>query len=183
MKKITLIITVFLITLFNTAVIKTTYADTKITGTVKDSADSAYARLPACIRLFVTVLKCTEEYNIPMNIAFGLAFYESGYKGPLQVNYNPKLTSKSNAYGAMQIKVKTANYVSDTAVSKFDLLNNLELNVRLSLKLLSLLKNQYGSWALALGAYNTGKPVVNKYAKNIVKFKSEDYFKWNQYKN
>jgi hypothetical protein len=53
-------------------------------------------------------------------------------------------------------------------VSANELRNNIELNVRVSLKMLSYLKKRYGSWGLALGAYNTGKPCYNSYASRIM---------------
>ena len=62
-------------------------------------------------------------------------------------------------------------------LTKNDLLNNLKLNVYLSMKILSYLKNKYGSWELALGAYNTGRPIVNQYALNISNFDTEKLFK------
>jgi hypothetical protein len=96
----------------------------------------------------------------------------------LDLEYNPKLVSKSKAYGPMQIKLSTANFISERKISKTELLNNTELNVRLGLKLLSKLKKQYGTWKLALGVYNTGKPVINQYARSIIKFKAEHYFIW-----
>jgi soluble lytic murein transglycosylase-like protein len=36
------------------------------------------------------------------------------------------------------------------------------------MKMLSYLKKRYGSWGLALGAYNTGKPCFNSYASRII---------------
>lgn len=143
------------------------------------SVDSTYNKLPESVKLFTYIVKYANEYSIPVNIAFGIANKESGYKGPLHLEYNPKLTSKSKAYGPMQIKLTTANLVSDKKITKSELLNNSELNVHLSLKLLSQLKKRYGTWKLALGAYNTGKPVVNQYARNIVKFNADNYFIWN----
>lgn len=158
------------------------FADETKKQAVVDSVDSAYNKLPESVKLFTYIVKYANEYSIPVNIAFGIANKESGYKGPLHLEYNPKLTSKSKAYGPMQIKLTTANLVSDRRITKSELLNDAELNVRLSLKLLSQLKKQYGSWKLALGAYNTGKPVVNQYARNIVKFNADHYFIWNQNK-
>jgi soluble lytic murein transglycosylase-like protein len=53
-------------------------------------------------------------------------------------------------------------------VNPRELRNNIELNVRISMKMLSYLKKRYGSWGLALGAYNTGKPCLNSYASRII---------------
>ena len=68
-----------------------------------------------------------------------------------------------------------AIYKSPLPLSKLitstDLLTNMELNVETSMKLLNRLKRMYGTWELALGAYHTGRPIVDNYAKSIVKFK------------
>jgi soluble lytic murein transglycosylase-like protein len=66
---------------------------------------------------------------------------------------------------------------SKKKLTKADLLNDLELNVKLSMEILRYLKNKYGSWELALGAYNTGKPIINQYAQQIVQFKCNNKFK------
>jgi hypothetical protein len=70
----------------------------------------------------------------------------------------------------MQIQVPTARFVwkNGEAVSAKRLLNDLEFNVETSMKLLAYLKQKYGSWEVALGCYNTGKPIVNGYAVSIV---------------
>ncbi len=133
---------------------------------------------PPCVQLYHHILTYSEKYEVPQHIAFGVANHESGYKGPYHWKYNPKLSSPSNAYGAMQIQVPTANHFSDYRVTKDDLINNLELNVELSMRILSYLKKKYGTWELALGAYNTGRPIVNAYASRIVKFDTEKVFKY-----
>lgn len=133
--------------------------------------------MPPSMQLYYHILKYSKEYDVPTDIAFGVAHHESGYRGPFHWNYNPKLTSIANAYGAMQIQLPTANTFSDKKVSRIDLLNNLELNVDLSMRILSYLKKKYGKWELALGAYNTGRPIVNSYALNIVNFNSKKELK------
>jgi soluble lytic murein transglycosylase-like protein len=153
-----------------------TFADDSKKECIRDTVDSMYNTLPPCLRIFDYIQKYAAEYDIPLNIAFGLVHYESGYRGIYHTDYNPKLTSPHKAYGACQIKVGTANLISDKKITKNDLLNNTELNVAIAFKLLSMLKDQYGSWKLALGAYNTGKPVVNKYAQNIIKYKLNNIY-------
>jgi soluble lytic murein transglycosylase-like protein len=125
------------------------------------------AKAPS-LKLFYYLEKYSEEYDVPFQIAYGIAYKETGYRGPFHWSYNPKLTSSANAYGAMQIQVPTANYFADKKVTSKDLLENLELNVILSMRAISYLKDKYGSWELALGAYNTGKPCSNQYARDIV---------------
>lgn len=137
-----------------------------------------FVNLPESVKIYFYIEKYSDKYGIPKNIAYGIPHYESGYNGPDDTAYNPKnKISTHKAYGAMQLKCATANYVSDTTVTKKDLLNNTELNVELSYKLLNRLHEKYGSWKLALGAYNTGKPVVNKYATKILKFNHAKYVK------
>jgi hypothetical protein len=119
------------------------------------------------LKLFYSLEKYSEEFDVPMEIAIGIAEHETGYGGPFDWDYNPALTSSANAYGAMQIQVPTANYFSDSVLTKHDLLHNIELNAMLSMKIISYLKKKHGSWELALGAYNTGRPIVNGYARSI----------------
>jgi soluble lytic murein transglycosylase-like protein len=124
---------------------------------------------PPSLALYYYLEKYSEEYGVPFHIAMGVAREETGYKGPFQWKYNPRLTSSAAAYGAMQIQVPTANFIWDEPVTKKQLLNDLELNVQISMKLLAYLHKRYGSWLVALGCYNTGRPLINSYARNIVK--------------
>ena len=125
---------------------------------------------PPCIRIYDLLKKYSDQYGVPFGIAYGVAVKETAYHGPFDWDYNPKRTSSAAAYGAMQIQVPTANFIwrNERVVTSKDLLNDLELNVQTSMKLLSYLKKRYGSWGLALGCYNTGYPVVNGYATDII---------------
>ena len=124
------------------------------------------AKAPS-LKLYYYLEKHSEKYGVPFQIAYGIAHEETGYQGPFHWSYNPKLTSSANAYGAMQIQVPTANHFADERVTSKDLLENLDLNVELSIRIISYLKKKYGTWELALGAYNTGKPCTNQYARSI----------------
>lgn len=127
---------------------------------------------PPCIRMYDHLIKYSEKYGVPFNIAYGVARKETRYGGPFHWKYNPKLTSSAAAYGAMQVQVRTANGIWKTrGITKHRLLNDLEFNVETSMKLLAHLKRTYGSWGRALGAYNTGRPVINGYATSILNFK------------
>jgi soluble lytic murein transglycosylase-like protein len=154
------------------------YAETKKIEKMVDKLGDISEDAPPSLRLYNYIIKYSKEYDVPMDIAFGVANHETGYRGPFHWAYNPRLTSSANAYGAMQIQVPTANSFSDYKVTKNDLLNNLELNVELSMRILSYLKNKYNSWELALGAYNTGRPMLNSYASSIVKFDAQKEFKY-----
>jgi soluble lytic murein transglycosylase-like protein len=114
--------------------------------------------------------KYSDEYGVPIIIAMGVAHKETRYGGPFHWRYNPKLTSSANAYGAMQIQVPTANFIwgGKKKITSKKLLTDLELNVETSMKLLAHLKKKYGGWDVALGCYNTGRPIVNSYAIEIM---------------
>jgi soluble lytic murein transglycosylase-like protein len=114
--------------------------------------------------------KYSAEYGVPFRIAMGVAHKETRYGGPFHWRYNPKLTSSANAYGAMQIQVPTANFIwgGKKKITSKKLLTDLELNVETSMKLLAHLKKKYGGWDVALGCYNTGRPIVNSYAIEIM---------------
>jgi soluble lytic murein transglycosylase-like protein len=122
---------------------------------------------PPCIKLYDHLRKYSKRYNVPFRIALGVAKKETSYGGPFDWHYDPAQTSSANAYGAMQVQVPTAGDIWGRKVSKKELLNNLEFNVHTSMKLLSKLHKRYGSWEVALGCYNTGRPIVNGYAKAI----------------
>jgi soluble lytic murein transglycosylase-like protein len=170
-KFMVLIISIFTLTLF-----LGWYAETRKIETVVNNMGEVSKDAPPSIQLYNYILKYSSEYDVPQDIAFGVANHETGYRGPFHWKYNPRLTSSANAYGAMQIQVPTANHFSDNKITKDDLLNDLELNVELSMRILSYLKNKYKSWELALGAYNTGRPMVNSYASSIVKFNAKKEF-------
>jgi soluble lytic murein transglycosylase-like protein len=128
-------------------------------------------KAPPCIQLHEHIKVYSKQYGVPLAIALGVAKAESGYTGPFHWAYNPKLTSSASAYGAMQIQVPTASYIWGKKVTSKQLLTDLDLNVHISMKLLALLHKKYGDWGLALGAYNTGRPVVNGYAIKIYNHK------------
>ncbi len=125
---------------------------------------------PPCIQMYDYLKKYSAEYGVPFRIAMGVAHKETRYGGPFHWRYNPKLTSSANAYGAMQIQVPTANFIwgGKKKITSKKLLTDLELNVETSMKLLAHLKKKYGGWDVALGCYNTGRPIVNSYAIEIM---------------
>lgn len=143
-------------------------AKVKQNNTTFDRSGVISTDSPPSYQVYSSILKYSKLYGVPHNIAFGVINHETGYRGPLHWGYNFKLTSSANAFGAMQIQVPTANYFSKERITSHDLLNNPDLNIKLSMIILSYLKQKYGSWLLALGAYNTGKPLINSYAINIV---------------
>lgn len=117
------------------------------------------------IHMYECIKKYADYYNIPEHIAFNVAYLETGYRGPLHFGYSPDQISGSGAVGPMQILPKTASFVQKKKISKSELLTNIDMNVHISLKYLKYLHNEFGSWPVALGFYNTGIPVVNGYSR------------------
>ncbi len=121
------------------------------------------------VQMYYYIKKYSEEYNIPEAYAFSLAYQETRYRGPFDSLYKHNQSSKAGALGPMQIMPATAKLIYGKAVPKLRLKNDIQLNVMLSMKLLRRLHNKYKNWGLVFGAYNTGRPCVNKYAKRILK--------------
>jgi len=143
-----------------------------------NSIDTVTVADPPSIQMYYYIEKYAKEYDIPINYAYGIAYKESRYGGPWQWSYNHKLTSKAGALGPMQIIPSTAAFINDEKVTKamkFKLKNDIEYNVRTSMKLLRYLRDHYDTWKEAIGCYNTGSPIVNKYAMSVYIYKPE----WN----
>lgn len=147
--------------------------ETQDTVTAKQTDyNISIAEAPPCIQLYDHLMTYSEKYGVPFHIAYGIARKETNYQGPFHWRYNPKLVSSASAYGAMQVQVRTANGIWKTrGITKDRLLHDLRFNVETSMKLLAHLKKTYGTWGLALGAYNTGRPMINGYASFILNFK------------
>lgn len=120
---------------------------------------------PYSLQVYTSIEKYSERYDIPKYIAYNIAYLETRYQGPFDWDYHGKLTSYAGAKGPMQIMPATANYISGKNITKKELLHNIDLNVQISMKLLHRLHKLYGNWAIVCGAYNTGSPMVNSYAK------------------
>jgi soluble lytic murein transglycosylase-like protein len=123
------------------------------------------------MKMYNSIMKYSKEYDIPQEYAFALAYQESRYKGPVDTTYRHTLKSKAGALGPMQIMYNTAKlYIhKDEVLSKKLLKTDIDLNVMLSMRILRDLKDTYGTWGKAFGAYNTGKPIVNNYSRKILK--------------
>jgi soluble lytic murein transglycosylase-like protein len=128
---------------------------------------------PPSIEMFLCIEKYSKEYDIPKNFAYGIAFSETRYKGPLHWEYNPSLTSSAGAVGPMQIMPSTSNLINKEKYSIDELRTNIDLNVKTSMKLLRRLYNKYGDWKLVFGAYNTGKPCINSYSEKVFNYKPD----------
>lgn len=132
------------------------------------------ASAPASIQMYHYIRKYAREYNIPEEYAFSVAYLETGYRGPLHFSYLPNQTSFAGAKGAMQIMPATAAFIQGRKISDRSLLHDIELNVKISMKLLARLKRLYKDWGLVFGAYNTGRPCVNEYARKVL----DQHYNW-----
>ena len=69
----------------------------------------------------------------------------------------------------------TADYVCNKKVSVKKLKTDIRFNIETSVKLLQKLYKKYGDWGIVCGCYNTGRPMINDYARFCEK--NKDYQK------
>jgi soluble lytic murein transglycosylase-like protein len=122
---------------------------------------------PPCIQMYHYIEKYSRMYNIPRKYAYGIAFKETTYLGPDHIDYNPYRTSSAGAVGPMQVMPATAEMVNGKRPTRSKLKNDIEYNIKTSMKLLRRLKDKHKDWKTVFGAYNTGKPIINKYANDV----------------
>lgn len=130
---------------------------------------------PTPIEMYNLIEKYANEYEIPKHIAYNIAYKETRYRGPFHWSYQPGLESYAGAVGPMQVMVSTANFINGKIIDRQSLKNDLEINIETSMKLLRRLHNRYKDWATVCGAYNTGQPIINDYARFCVS--NKDYQK------
>ncbi len=70
----------------------------------------------------------------------------------------------------MQIMPTTAELVNGKRPTSTKLKKDIEFNVKTSMKILRKLKDKHKNWKIVFGAYNTGRPIVNKYAEDVYCF-------------
>lgn len=129
------------------------------------------ASTPPEIRMFYAIEKYAEYYGIPKKYAYGIAYAETSYEGPFHENYNHKQVSYAGAVGPMQIMPSTAKLMwPDLNITQARLFN-IGFNVHTSMKLLRDLHDRYKNWKLVFGCYNTGRPIVNRYAEKVYNHK------------
>lgn len=154
----------------NKDVVEDVYLDGVDSTNVINSAPS--------IQMYFYIKKYATEFDIPEAYAFSLAYQETRYGGPLDLDYNHKQTSFAGALGPMQIMPATAKLIYGESVPKTKLMSDINLNVMISMKLLRRLYDKYDNWGLVFGAYNTGRPMINGYARNIL----NKQFVWDELK-
>lgn len=99
-------------------------------------------------RFHAYALSVAEKYEIPSEIFFNLITTES--------NWNPVVTSPRGAIGLAQLMPRTA---LELDVNPWNAQQNLEGGARY----LRQQHDRFGSWELALAAYNAGPGAVEKY--------------------
>ena len=119
------------------------------------------------VRMYFALKKYSEKYEVPEEIAYSFAYHETGYRGPNHRSYEWRLISSAGALGPMQIMPRSARRFAPKKYSDSLLLHDIEFNVETSMRMLRFLKNRFGRWDLAAGAYNTGKPIINNYARQV----------------
>lgn len=125
---------------------------------------------PPCLQMFYYIEKYSEEYEIPKQYAYGIAWKETGYLGPFDWDYYPGQESFAGAVGPMQVMPSTASFVWRKKIQRSDLKNDIELNVKTSMKYLRYLHNNHKNWKIVFGFYNTGRPIVNQYAVDVYNY-------------
>jgi soluble lytic murein transglycosylase-like protein len=131
---------------------------------------SVILNAPTAVKMFNSIQKYSEEYDIPIRYALGIAYAETRYKGPFHWSYNPSQRSSAGALGPMQIMPATANGIWGRSISRDDLISDIDLNVETSMMVLRNLYNRYKNWKIVFGCYNTGRPCVNGYAEKVYNF-------------
>lgn len=127
--------------------------------------------VPSCMQMYNCIKQYADTFDVPLRFAFGIANAETGYRGPFHWNYNHAQGSSAGALGPMQVMLETARRNNNDNVSREQLRNDIEYNVRTSMKVLRKLYNKYGDWKVVFGCYNTGRPCVNGYAHKVYNHK------------
>lgn len=151
---------------------RTSTEESQLEKTVIISSNEINESSPSCLKMYYSIMKWSSIYQIPKSYAFGIANKETGYKGPFHWKYNHTQTSCVGAIGPMQIMPSTADLMwKHTKVSRLKLMNDVDFNVHTSMKLLRVLHDKYKDWKTVFGCYNTGRPMINKYAIDVFNHK------------
>ena len=133
------------------------------TGPFLEYSNNKDMMSPTSLLMYQSIEKYSEKYNIPKYVAYNVAYRETSYRGPFDWTYKHNQTSSTGALGPMQILSSTANWIEGEKIDRNELKTNIELNIELSMKYLSMLYKRYPNWAVVCGYYNTGYPKVNYY--------------------
>jgi soluble lytic murein transglycosylase-like protein len=157
---------------FSATVLGLTFSREKKNTGISIPQGEINSQSPPCIQMYYYIEKYAEEYDIPKKYAYGIARQETGYHNAFQWNYDHAQTSSAGAVGPMQVMFTTAQMMwPEEEFDRDKLKNDIEFNVKTSMKLLRHLHDKYRDWKVVFGAYNTGKPLVNGYAMNVFNHK------------
>jgi soluble lytic murein transglycosylase-like protein len=127
---------------------------------------------PYSLQVYTSIEKYSKQYDIPKYIAYNIAYLETTYQGPFDWRYNHDRISNAGAVGPMQLMPIIAKDIYDKNISQNKMRKDIELNVKTSAKFLAKLYKRYGDWGKVCGYYNTGKPILNDYARYAVNNKN-----------
>lgn len=134
-----------------------------------------------CLKMYEVIEKYSDEYSIPKHIIYNIAYIETKYHGPFDWEYKHNQGSYAGALGPMQVMPLTAKLIHKKRIPKSKLMNDIDFNVKTSAILLNKLYLKYKDWGKACGAYNTGRPIINKYSRfctsNLSYWKNWYFFK------
>jgi soluble lytic murein transglycosylase-like protein len=120
---------------------------------------------PTSLQMYENIERYSTQYDIPKYVAYNVAYKETTYRGPFDWRYNPSRISCVGALGPMQIMPSTSDWVNKVRHPRQRIMNDVRLNVETSMKLLRKLYNKYHDWVIVCGCYNTGRPMINDYAR------------------
>ena len=108
-----------------------------------------------------TIEMYADEYSVPKELVFAVIKTESKFRSDA--------VSSAGAVGLMQVTPDTFTWLcekkSDTADDPM-LLYNPEVNIMYGTYYLDMLYSEFGSWEVALAAYNAGPTNVRKWLEN-----------------
>ncbi len=106
------------------------------------------------------VAACSAEFGVPEEMIYAVIHTES--------NFDPEAVSRAGAKGLMQIVEPTNEWIAFRMGEEpmNERLFEPEFSIRRGTWLLSYTYNKYGSWEVALAAYNAGIGNANKWLEN-----------------
>ena len=117
--------------------------------------------------------KYSQEYNVDENLVYAVIKAES--------NFDPNAKSSKDAIGLMQLMESTAKDIIkkvDIQISDMELgekLHEVDININLGTKYLSILLERYNNIEIAITAYNAGIGTVDNWIeKGIIKADGSD---------
>jgi soluble lytic murein transglycosylase-like protein len=119
---------------------------------------------PYSLQMYNSIEKYSKQYRIPKYVAYNVAYRETRYRGPFDWSYQPVHISNMGAVGPMQIIPIYAHKYAGKRITANELMKNIDLNVKVSMRMLRAWYNIHGNWTDACGAYNSGQPIHNEYA-------------------